>query len=124
MKAAINSRTPGGNGDGGQRRDYIYIDDTVAALCALAAAPEAAGVYNIGTGVGIPLIEMAKAITRIAGSGRIEFVAWPPLAEKIETGDFVADITRIRRDTGWSPAVAIDEGLRRTVARYRMHVPS
>ena len=111
-------------GDGSQRRDYIYIDDTVAALCALAVAPDAEGIYNVGNGVGTPLVEMARAITKISGGGRIEFVEWPPLDEKIETGDFVADITRIRRETGWSPAVAVDEGLRRTVAHYRMHIAS
>ena len=52
----------------------------------------------------------------------VEFVDWPPLAAQIETGDFVADISRIRDDLGWSPAVSIDEGLRRTVAFYRAHV--
>ena len=111
-------------GDGSQRRDYIYIDDAVGALCALAAAPGVEGIYNVGSGVGTPLVDMAKAITRIAGSGRIEFIDWPPLAEKVETGDFVADITRIRGDIGWSPAVSLDEGLRRTVSHYRKHVSS
>ena len=111
-------------GDGSQRRDYIYIDDAVGALCALAAAPGVEGIHNVGSGVGTPLVDMAKAITRIAGSGRIEFIDWPPLAEKVETGDFVADITRIRGDIGWSPAVSLDEGLRRTVSHYRKHVSS
>jgi UDP-glucose 4-epimerase len=111
-------------GDGRQLRDYIYIDDTVAALCALGAAADLQGAYNVGTGVGTPLIEMAHAITRMAGGGRIELVEWPALARKIETGDFVADITRARRDLGWNPAVSLEEGLRRTVAHYRMHVSS
>ena len=109
-------------GDGGQRRDYIFIDDAVDALCALAAAADAEGVYNVGTGIGTPLIAMARAITAIAGSGRIEFVEWPPLAARIETGDFVADISRIRGDTGWAPAVTLENGLRRTVAHYRTKV--
>jgi nucleoside-diphosphate-sugar epimerase len=51
-------------------------------------------------------------------------VPWPQLAEQIETGDFVADITRIRTEIGWQPAVALEEGLRRTVAFYRTHVAS
>ena len=41
----------------------------------------------------------------MAGGGRIEHVAWPPLAEQIETGDFVADISRIQRELGWEPRV-------------------
>jgi nucleoside-diphosphate-sugar epimerase len=67
---------------------------------------------------------MAEAITAAAGGGRVEFVPWPPLAEQIETGDFVADITRIRTELGWQPAVGLDEGLHRTVTFYRAHVAS
>jgi UDP-glucose 4-epimerase len=111
-------------GDGRQRRDYIYIDDASDALLALAASDEAEGVYNVGTGVGTPIVEMADAITAFAGGGRIEHVAWPPLAEQIETGDFVADVSRIRHDVGWHAAVSLHDGLRRTVSHYRAHVPS
>ena len=110
-------------GDGRQRRDYIYIDDTVGALLAL-ACDTAHGVYNVGTGVGTPLADMARAITASAGCGRLEFVAWPALAAQIETGDFVADISRIGRDVGWSPSTPLAEGLERTVAFYRAHVRS
>ena len=108
-------------GDGRQRRDYIYIDDVVQALLRLGEA-QANRIYNVGTGVGTSIADMAKAIVAAAGGGRIEFVAWPALAEQIETGDFVADISRIRADLGWQPSVALAEGLSRTVAFYRSHV--
>ena len=108
-------------GDGSQRRDYIYIDDTIRALMAL-ACDSADGVYNVGTGVGTSLADMARAITACAGGGRLEFVAWPALAAQIETGDFVADISRIGRDVGWSPSTPLAEGLERTVEFYRAHV--
>ena len=109
-------------GDGCQRRDYIYIDDAVAALLKMAESPDSAGrTYNVGSGVGTPLVDMARAITAMAGSGRLEMVAWPPLAELIETGDFVADIGRIHRELGWEPRVSLAEGLERTVAFYRAH---
>jgi UDP-glucose 4-epimerase len=110
-------------GEGLQRRDYIHIDDAVDALLTMAESPASAGrTYNVGSGVGTPLIEMAQAITTIAGSGRIERVPWPAMAEQIETGDFVADLTRIREELGWRPAVPLAEGLQRTVAFYRAHV--
>jgi len=112
-------------GDGQQRRDYIYIDDAVEALLAM-GSPElkTSSVYNVGTGVGTSVSDMARAITRAAGGGRITFVPWPALAEQIETGDFVADITRIRTELGWRPQVSLDDGLRRTVSFYRAHVAS
>ena len=105
-------------GDGRQRRDYIYIDDVVAALLTLGTAVTN-NIYNVGTGVGTSIVEMAKAIVAAAGGGRLEFVAWPALAEQIETGDFVADIARIRADLGWQPTVALDRRWRRMHAAFR-----
>jgi UDP-glucose 4-epimerase len=112
-------------GDGRQLRDYIFIDDVVEALLCLGSrAASHVPIYNVGTGIGTAFIDMAKAITAIAGSGRIDLVDWPPLAQQIETGDFVADVSRIEREVGWMPAVTLHDGLQRTVAFYRAHVGS
>jgi len=110
-------------GDGRQRRDYIYIDDAVDALLLLGAAPEAdGGLYNVGSGTGTPLVDMAGAIVEMAGSGRLAFTEWPRIAQQVETGDFVADITRIACEIGWRPRVSLAEGLQRTVTHYRARV--
>ena len=107
-------------GDGLQRRDYIHIDDAVAALLRMAESPASVGrIYNVGSGVGTPLVDMAHAIRSAAGSGRIEHVPWPAIAAEIETGDFVADLTRIREELGWQPAVPLAEGLARTISHYK-----
>jgi nucleoside-diphosphate-sugar epimerase len=112
-------------GDGSQQRDYIFIDDASDALLRLGATPAANGrVYNVGSGAGTRLVDMARAIVDIAGSGRVEFTAWPALAEQIETGDFVASTDRIRRDTGWAPRVGLADGLRQTIAHYKSHMTS
>jgi len=109
-------------GDGRQRRDYIYVADAVAALLRMAESPASTGrIYNVGSGVGTPLVDMARSIGALAGGARVERVAWPALAEQIETGDFVADVSRIRRELGWEPRVALADGLQRTVAFYRNH---
>jgi UDP-glucose 4-epimerase len=47
---------------------------------------------------------------RRGGGGRIEHVAWPRLAEQIETGDFVADVSRIRHEIGWAPNTSLADG--------------
>ncbi|HMF98141.1 MAG TPA: NAD-dependent epimerase/dehydratase family protein [Vicinamibacterales bacterium] len=112
-------------GDGSQLRDYIYVDDAVEALLRLGVAPEAAGhTYNVGSGVGTPIIGMARAITEIAGTGTIQFVPWPAMAAVVETGDFVANTARIRRELGWAPAIGLHDGLSRTVAFYRSPMAS
>jgi UDP-glucose 4-epimerase len=109
-------------GDGLQQRDYIHVDDVTTALMALGVASTATGrVYNVGSGVGTRMIEMARLIVDVAGDGRIVHVPWPPLAAEIETGDFVADISRIRHEIGWSPQIALRDGVERTVAFYRAH---
>ena len=65
-----------------------------------------APIYNVGTGVGTAFIDMARSIVAIAGAAGSNWSEWPPLAEQIETGDFVADISRISKDIGWTPAVS------------------
>lgn len=112
-------------GDGMQQRDYIHVADVVEALVAMAASPGADGrTYNVGTGMGTRLVEVAEAIVEIAGGGRIAHVDWPDLAAQIETGDFVADISRIERELGWRPALPLRRGLESTVAHYRSHAVS
>ena len=110
-------------GDGAQQRDYIYVDDLVSALVALAESPVSVGrAYNVGTGTGTRLIDMARTIIEIAGSGHVEHVDWPALAGQIETGDFIADTTRIERELGWRPTIGLRDGLERTVALSRGQV--
>jgi UDP-glucose 4-epimerase len=107
-------------GDGMQRRDYIHVDDLVSALVALADSPSSDGrAFNVGSGHGIRMIDMAYAIIDLAGGGRVEHVPWPAMAEQIETGDFVADISRIRAELGWVPTISLRDGLQKTIDHHR-----
>jgi len=109
-------------GDGLQQRDYVFVDDTAAALIQLGDSDAADGrAFNVGSGTGTALADMARTIIDAAGGGRIEHVAWPKLAEQIETGDFVADVSRIHREIGWAPQTSLAEGIERTVAFHRAH---
>lgn len=112
-------------GDGMQQRDYLYVDDLAAALTRLADDERSDGrAFNVGSGQGTALIDMAKAIIAIAGGGQLQHVPWPRLAEQIETGDFVADISRIERELGWRPSTALRDGIEQTVAFHRAQLPS
>lgn len=112
-------------GDGTQLRDYIHVDDVVGALLAVAQSPTADGrVYNVGSGTGTRMVDLARMLVEIAGGGRVEHVEWPALAAQIETGDFVADITRASRELGWAPSILLRPGLQQTVAHYRARVES
>jgi len=107
-------------GDGEQLRDYIHVDDVVEALLALAVSATADGrAYNVGSGTGTSLKDVAAQVTAAAGGGRLVHVEWPALAAQIETGDFIADAQRIRLELGWTSTIPLGEGLIRTVAHYR-----
>ncbi len=104
-------------GDGLQLRDYIFIGDLVQAMLVVGADAASDGrVYNVGSGVGIRMIDAARLIVETVGAGQVETLPWPRVAQQIDTGDFVADIGRIEREMGWRPSVALAEGLRLTAA--------
>jgi nucleoside-diphosphate-sugar epimerase len=108
-----------------QLRDYVHVDDVVQALLTMAGADRSDGrAYNVGSGTGTRLVDLARTVIRIAGGGKLEHVPWPALAEQVETGDFVADISRIERELGWRPEIALPDGLERTVAFYRAQAVS
>jgi UDP-glucose 4-epimerase len=112
-------------GDGGQQRDYVHVDDVVEALIVLGVtAASDGGVYNVGSGVGTRMADAAKLIVDVVGGGTIERAEWPRLAAEIETGDFVADVSKIARELGWRPSVSLRDGLERTAAHYRARVAS
>jgi len=112
-------------GDGRQLRDYVHVDDVTAALVAMGTAAAADGnTYNVGSGEGTALVDAATMIVDICGRGRVEHVAWPELASRVETGDFVADISRITHDLRWTPLTPLRAGLEQTVAFYRTHATS
>jgi UDP-glucose 4-epimerase len=107
-------------GDGDQQRDYIHVADVVEALRLMALSADAnSRAYNVGSGVGTRLIDVANTIVSMVGGGRVEHVAWPALAQQIETGDFVADVSRAKRELGWAPARPLGAGLEDTIAHYR-----
>jgi UDP-glucose 4-epimerase len=98
-------------GDGGQSRDFVYVDDVVAAM--LATVGKTGGPYNVGTGDDTTIAELHRAAAQVAGVD-VE----PHLAEA-RLGDVrrsVLDVSRIERELGWHARVPLDEGLRRTWA--------
>ena len=58
-----------------------------------------------------------------AGTGAYRLVEWPPDKKAIDIGSFYADSTRFRTTTGWEPATTLRDGLARTIAYYREHLP-
>ena len=108
-------------GDGKQLRDYVYIDDIVSAILAAAAAGQAGEAYNIGSGEELTFEQMVDALITEVGRGTKEFVPWPEEYEKNETGDYLADFSKLTAATGWQPQVTFAEGIKNMHAFYAEH---
>ena len=101
-------------GDGRQTRDYVYVGDVAAAtvLAATHALPAAERLdvrgFNIGTGVGISVIDIANTLLRVSESSvPIEHA---PARAGEQQHSFV-DVTKAAHVLGWKPSVALDAGL-------------
>ena len=118
IRAIQSGQRPTIYGDGGQTRDFTFVENVVQANLKAAAAPiEAAGrVFNIGNGQAASLLELLKALNEIMG-GRVEPIFAPPRAGDVR--DSLADITQARKALGYEPKIDLRTGLRPTVEYYR-----
>jgi len=122
IRLAIEGRPIQVYGDGSQLRDFVYVDDAADAFLRAGADDRCNGdVFNVGGDMPHSHRELTALLVDVAGSGRVEFVAWPEEKKAIDIGSFYADSSKFRRTTGWKPAVSLREGLQRTVAFYREH---
>jgi UDP-glucose 4-epimerase len=107
-------------GDGQQRRDFDYVDDTVDAFLRAGAMDAADGqVFNLGGEAAVSLLDLAKLMIELAGHGSYRLTPFPPERKRIDIGDFHADTTKIRQTLGWSPTIGLRDGLARTIEYYQ-----
>lgn len=103
-------------GDGGNTRDYVFVDDVVAAFV-LAAGEVGGGTrFNVGTGVQTSDRELHTLVAEAAGA------ADDPTFEPARLGDVrdsAIDGSLAGEILGWRPEVALAEGVRRTVDHFR-----
>lgn len=95
--------------DGLQTRDFINVQDLVAAVSLLVTGPpETAGTYNIGTGRPTSVLELARELART-----LEVDLEPRVTGRFRSGDIrhcVADSSKLRA-LGWEPRVQLSDGL-------------
>lgn len=108
--------------DGLQMRDFLHVSDAAAAVLALVGPPDLrsaarewsgsafTGVFNVGSGVGTTVLDVARlACDVLAPHLR------PEVTGSYRIGDTracVAEPKRLRESLGWSPKVAVKDGLR------------
>lgn len=105
-------------------RDLNYVDDTVHGFLCAATAPQAVGqTINVGSGREIAIGELAHLIVRLTESqAMVEADEQRLRPAKSEVERLLADNTLAKQVLDWSPAVDLEEGLRRTIAWLRDHL--
>lgn len=106
------------------RRDFTYLDDTVAAFIKVAETPGIDGeTFNLGSGQEVSIRELTEEILFLTGSQARVVVDEERLRpEKSEVQRLLADNSKARRILGWEPKVSLREGLTQTIAWVRAHM--
>ena len=99
--------------DGGQSRDFTYVDNVVAANLRAAEAAGANGrIFNVSAGRPTSVNELADTIGRLLGRD-VERRYAPPRPGDLR--DSWADVTEARGVLGFEPSASLEDGLRRTI---------
>jgi len=106
-------------GDGTQTRSFTYISDMVEGVLKATWIAEASGeVVNLGGGVETQIVDLARMILELTGSGsKIEFHPLPVDDPKRRC----PDVSKIRNLLGWKPKTSLKQGLLRTIRWFRDH---
>jgi CDP-glucose 4,6-dehydratase len=123
--AALEGRRPTIRSDGSPQRDFLFVDDAVAAYLAVehavgAGGPAAGEAFNAGGERPHAVAEVLETIAEVAGSRlEPEYLGAGNPAGEIDRQ--YVDSSKLRGMTGWRPQVELRDGLARTIEWYREH---
>jgi UDP-glucuronate decarboxylase len=104
-------------GDGQQSRSFCYVDDLIGAMMAMMDSPaDFTGPVNIGNPSEFTMLELAEMVIRLVG-GHSKLVFMPLPAD--DPRQRQPDISLAQDKLGWQPRVALEDGLKETIAYFR-----
>lgn len=111
-----------GIADGAQMRDFVHVNDCVAAMTWLARNPQASGLYNIGSGTARSFLDLTRAI--FAALGRNDDIRFVPMPDDLR-GKYQyftqARMDRLRAAGFAHPPTSIEDGVRSYVRDVLMN---
>jgi len=114
LKRLLSGVSPEVHWDGKQSRDFVYVDDVVAANLLAMKKPGISGeVFNVGSRSEERIIDCLLGIQRVLGLKKVKIVHTPKRAGDVRRT--FADVTKARRLLDYRPGVSFKEGLRRTI---------
>ena len=105
-------------GDGSQTRSFCYVDDLVEGIYRLLLSNYSKPV-NIGNPSEITLLQFAEEIISLTGT--TSKIVYEPLPQD-DPKQRRPDITKAQTILGWKPTVDRQEGLRRTLEYFKLHI--
>lgn len=107
-------------GDGSQTRSFCYVDDLIEAFVRfMDSADDFTGPVNLGNPNEFTIRELAEKVIALTGS-RSKIVAKPLPSDDPKQRQ--PDISLAKKCLGWAPTVALEEGLKNTVAYFENYL--
>jgi len=104
-------------GDGRQTRSFCYVDDLIDALLRMMdTGPEFTGPVNVGNPGEFTMLQLAELVLKLAGGkSKLRHLAAP----EDDPRQRQPDVALAKAKLGWAPKVALEDGLKETIAYFR-----
>lgn len=93
-------------GDGSNVRDYVYVTD-VANACLLAALSLKSGIYNVGSGYGVSILDLLENLENLLGVK--PKIKWQPI-RGFDVPKIILDYSLIQEELHWTPQIEFSSG--------------
>ena len=106
-------------GDGTQRRDFLFVTDTIKGLMLCADTPSGTNrVYNLTSGTDLCIIDFVKAIAEVMGIEDLK-IKCSGQSWKGDIKNLTGSNEKIRKELGFTVDISLREGLSRTLRTWR-----
>ncbi len=101
------------------KRDFTDVRDIVRAYVLLAKHGRSGEIYNVGSGKAISIAELLEKVITAAGVD-IEVKKDPARMRPSDVPLHYADISKLKKDTGWTPSITLDETVSDTLNYFKV----
>ena len=108
-------------GEQGTIRDFVYVKDLARGIAVALDHCPSGGCYNIGSGQGRSNKEIIEMVAAIAKSRNIALRVKVLPSRQYDVPANVLDSSKLRKETGWFPAIPLKEGLELTWKHFEQH---
>lgn len=105
-----------GYGNGEQRRDFVYVEDAANVNLWFWENPDKSGIFNVGTGHSQPFNDVANAVIKNCGKGKIEYIPFPEHLKGHYQSFTEADLTALRAAGYKAPFKTVEQGVSEYIA--------